>query len=140
MEKTLIHGHRTKKEGMTLVEAIVAIAIVVIVSGASASLAYYSSNMVRNQSVKRFFNHEIDSIGKLYLTYGETHFPKAMNDYCGVSQGYSDTTYYYNDAFERTGTESSHAYRLVLDFDTDSLTLSSYYQDGGSIYGRSLTK
>ena len=142
MEKVPLHGHRSKKEGVTLVEALVAIAIVVIVSAAATSVAVYSSNAINNATVRRFFQNEIDTISGLYLTYEGADFPNAMNDFCGVSQESADGTYYYyyTSAFTKEGTEEAHVYKLELVFHLPKLTLVSSYSDGTAIYSREVSR
>ena len=141
MEQVLLNEHRSKKEGITLVETIIAIAIVVIVSVAAASVAVYSSNAVRNASVKRFFRNEIDSISTLYLAYDNDDFSNAMNDFCGVYQSSAagETFYYYNASFEQV-TSENHEYKLSLNFGLSDLTLTSTYKDGSAIYSRRVSK
>ena len=142
MEKVPLHGHRSKKEGVTLVEALVAIAIVVIVSAAATSVAVYSSNAINNATVRRFFQNEIDTISGLYLTYEGADFSNAMNDFCGVLQETTDGIYYYyyTGAFVNEGTEESHAYKLELVFHSPKLTLVSSYKDGTAIYTREVSR
>ena len=142
MEKVLLTKHRSKKEGVTLIETLVAIAVVVIVSAAAASVAIYSSNAIRNAAVKRFFQNEIDTIAGLYLTYENAEFSNAMNDFCGVLQTTDDGNYYYyyTGSFEMEATEENHAYKLQLTFNYPELVLISTYSDGGAIYSREVSR
>lgn len=142
MEQILLHEHRAKKEGITLVETLVAIAVVVIVSVAAASVAFYSSNAIRNATVKRFFHNEIDTIAKLYLTYDGSEFSDAMNNFCGVNQSPAEgeTLYFYNGIFEMVDSSAPYEYKLSLAFASSSLNLASSYKDGSSIYAREVSK
>ena len=76
MEKVLIHGNR-KKEGLTLVETVIALSIVVTVSLATVSIAVYSTNSLRSSANKGFFNHEIATFSDLYLSYEGASFSEA---------------------------------------------------------------
>lgn len=142
MEKVLLAKHRSKKEGVTLIETLVAIAIVVIVSAAAASVAVYSSNAIKNATVRRFFQNEVDTIAGIYLTYEGAEFSRAMNDFCGVLQDSADGTYfyYYTVGFTREATEETHAYKLQLTLNASKLTLASTYKDGSAIYNREVAR
>ncbi len=148
MGQILQHEHRAKKEGVTLVETVIAIAIVVIVSVAASSVAVYSSNLIHNSSVKRYFQNEVNSVSKLYLEYSGSDFSRAMHDFCAdfceIDETFTDGTYtyHYNHGFDVVTGEAAYDYVLDLTFSDscNSLAIASRYSDGSAIYSRSLAK
>ena len=143
MEKVLKHEHRSKKEGVTLVEAVIAIAVVVTVSVSAATLATTASNSIHNTSVKRFFRNEIDTISGLYLTYDLDDFSKSIKDFCGIDESFAaGNTYhfYYGTGYSRGAPADKYEYKLDLEFAASKLTLTSTYQNGDAIYSREVSK
>ena len=134
MEKVINHGNR-KEKGLTLVETIIALAIITTVSLATVSIVVYSSNALRNTAVKAFFNHETDTLSNIYLSYHDDadSYGKAMKQYSGaeVTLG-EDRSLYYDGKFNHTAVETS-MYALLLDFDADRLLLKVSDNNGKSI-------
>lgn len=61
------HGNRRRqKEGLTLLETVISLAIIVLVSIGTATLVISSSNYLSSSREKRFFEHELDSISLMY--------------------------------------------------------------------------
>ena len=142
MGKVLFHGNRKKEKGITLVETIIAIGVIVIVSLATVSIAVYSSTVLSNTRVKEFFARETNTLADFYLTYNEENFPKAVSAYTGRTiTGYTDTTFYYDGAF-RVSTEANKSFYLVLDFETSAETLSMnvFKANGSKILSKEVAK
>ena len=61
------HGNRRRqKEGLTLLETVIALAIIILVSIGTATLVISSSNYLSSSREKRFFEHEFDSVSLMY--------------------------------------------------------------------------
>ena len=140
MGKIINNGNR-KEKGLTLLETIVSISILIVVSLATVSIAVFSSNAFKNATARRYFRNEIDSIANLYISYNESDFSTAMNDYLEVEiLGYMDSVFYLNSQYKIIEDSSNYAYRLSLDFEEGSLTIGSYSKNNKEIYTRSITK
>ncbi len=137
MGKILNLRNWKKEKGLSIAEVVVAIGVVVIVSVAVVSIASYSTNATSNANVKRFFNHEVNSMLMVYLSSDdETQFKKGMNAYYGSEIGYEDTTIYYKSDFSYAENEASSSYYINLDFGSNSLVLSAYKKSGNIILSK----
>ena len=147
MGKVLFHGNRKKEKGITLVETIIAIGVIVIVSLATVSIAVYSSTILSNTRVKEFFARETNTLADFYLTYDtEAKFATAVNAYTGREfTGYSDSTFYYDGAF-RVSDEEKKSFYLVLDFETNAetgvvtLSMDAFKANGSKILSKEVAK
>ena len=144
MGKVLFHGNRKKEKGITLVETIIAIGVIVIVSLATVSIAVYSSTILSNTRVKEFFARETNTLADFYLTYDtEEKFTKAVKAYTGREEftGYTNSTFYYDGAF-RISAEENKSFYLVLDFETNPETLSMnvFKANGSKILSKEVAK
>ena len=134
MEKAAYHGNR-KEKGLTLVETIIALSIITIVSLATVSIVIYSSNALRNTSVKAFLNHEVSSLSNIYLSYHDdaSAYNKAMKQYSGQDLVLGEDYVFYYDGNFALCEEPVRAYSLLLDFDTSHLTITVSNNKGGLI-------
>lgn len=141
MESILYHGNRRKKEkGLTLIETIVALGIIVLISTAVSSIIILSSNALYDTREKSHFVRETSSFASFYLTYDETHFATAVNHVTGLSlEGYDDTTIYYASDYSYSD-NTDYKYTLLLDFDENTLTMTVNHQNGEQLYTRSVSK
>ena len=141
MGKILFHGNRKKEKGLTLVETIVALSIFLLVSLSTVSLAVYTVNSFRMVDIKSFFIREIDTIAIFYLDFDEEEdFSDAFEYYTDQEiNGYSNTTYYFNDRYEYVSIDS-YSYYMSLTFGENNLTISSFKSSGTSIYERKVNK
>ena len=142
MGKVLFHGNRKKEKGITLVETIIAIGVIVIVSLATVSIAVYSSTVLSNTRVKEFFARETNTLADFYLTYDEGKFATAVKAYTGRTiTGYTDSTFYYDGAF-RVSDKEKKSFYLVLDFGTSAETLSMnvFKANGSKILSKEVAK
>lgn len=139
MARVLNHGNR-KEKGLTLVEVVIALGIVVMVSLATVSIVIYSSSSLQSSARKSFFQHEIDTFAHLYLSYDGENYQNAMRTYTGetVSAG-TDHTFYYDAAYCYSEA-SAAAYYTVLDFEENNLHLGAYKMDGTTILKKDITK
>jgi len=137
LEKAAYHGNR-KKKGLTLVETIIALSIISLVSLATVSIIVYSSNALRNTSIKAFFNHEVNSFSSIYIAYHEDGgaYSKAMKQYTGadVTLG-EDHTFYYDGSFN-VCEAPARMYSLLLDFEPNQLIITASNNQGGTILSR----
>lgn len=142
MGKILLNGNRWKKEkGITLIEIIVSLAIIVIISVAAVSIAAYSSTLFNSMNVKRFFQREIDNIAELYLSYEKEDFSSAFNKLTGKTiSGYTNSTYYVSPNFEYVESTDNYSYKINLTFDEPTLIISSLKSDDSVIRTRSVTR
>lgn len=141
MGKILYHGNRQKEKGLTVLETVIALSVIVIVSIAAVSIAISTSNSFNTISVKRFFQREIDNISEIYLTYDETNFSKGFKDLTGKEiSGHTDSTYYLDATFNYVNDDENYTYKLVLDFDTSSLEVKATKADDSVIRSRSVSK
>ena len=147
MGQTVNHGNRRKKEGLTLAETVIALAIIVLVSLGATSLVIYSSNALQSARERRFFGHEVEAISMLYLSYTDKEdFAQAVNDYRpGVdildTGALVDTTIYYSSKFIPVGSTDPYAFYLTLDFEGDDLNITANRAKGDLlITQRSLTR
>ena len=137
MEKAAHHGNR-KEKGLTLVETIISLAIITTITLATVSIIFYSTNALRNSSVKAFFTHEANACSEIYISYrGDAPaYKKAMLQYSGYTVNLGeDHTFYYDGKFAYTSVDA-HAYSMLLDFDTDQLQITVSDNKGGTVFTR----
>ena len=139
MAKVLNHGNR-KEKGLTLIEVVIALSVIVTVSLATVSIVVFSSTSLEATARKNFFQHEINTFADLYLSYEGENYKTAMNRYTGadVVDG-TDHTFYY-DASYHYAVEASSAYYAVLDFEEGTLRLGAYKKDGTPILTRDVKR
>lgn len=144
MGKVLLNGNWKKEKGMTLVEVIVSLSIILIISAAAVSVAIFTSNSLGSAETKRFFKNEIENIAKLYEEFDLAQFKTSFAAYLGKTLG--DTTenptqyFYYSSAREIQDTSENYGYKLCLEFAADKLSLSSFDSGDKAIYAKEVTK
>ena len=142
----ILHTRTWKKEkAVTLVETIVSLSIILIVSIAAVSVSIYSANAFRLSNVKRFFNHEINTIAEMYVTYNDADkFYQAVGVHTGkavINNGaYVDTIYYLNNSMSYLDDSNGSNFYISLAFDGNTLNLSSYSNSGTELAKRSVTR
>ena len=140
MEKTANHGNR-KKKGLTLVETLISLSVIVIVSLATVSIVVYSTNAISSARRKSFFAHETNTLANLYLTYNDTpeDFTKAVRQYSGQDVVFgTDYTFFYSEEFSYVE-EAKQSYSLLLDFDVSSLLMSARNAKGEEFLSMEVT-
>lgn len=144
MGKNLIHGNWKKEKGLTLAEVIISLGLIIIISLAGVSVAIFSTTSLANINVKRFFQHEVDNIAEMYLSYDASDFSTAFNDLTGKSiAGYYNTTLYVDNTLEYVTSSEEYRYKITLRFSDEKLTVSSFKVNGSSqseITSRSVAK
>lgn len=144
MGKILLNGNWRKKEkGITLIEILVALSIIILVSVAAVSIATYSATMFNTINVKRFFQREIDNIAELYLSYEEADFSTAFNRLTGKTisnYNNSTSTYYVNSSFQYVESVDEYAYKINLTFSGATLDIASVKSDNSPIRSRSVQR
>ena len=142
MVKILFFRNWKKEKGLTLVEVIVSLSILIIVSIVTVSLAVFSTTATQKGAIKQYFMQEIDNISNLYLSYDEADFVESISFSLGINlTGYNDYTSYLDSMFNILDSDEGAKYRLVFDFDGNtSLTMFSYNGVDSLIYSRSVTK
>ena len=141
MVQNFNHGTWWKKEkGLTIVEIIVSLAVIVIVSLAVVSVALFSTKTQANTHVKQYFSRMVNDIAMMYESYEDEKFELAFNNYTGQTIEYGvDIVYYFNSSFQYQE-ESGSAYSLRCDFDVDTLKVTASYSDNTLIHERSVSK
>lgn len=144
MESHLKHGNRRQKEGLTLLETVIALGILAIVSAAVASITVYSTNAISGSRLKTFFNTESNSILEYYLSYEDVNYKKAVKNLTNTDiLGTNEDKIYYTSSFEHT-TNVSYEYYIGFNYLEEAgrvtLTLTSYTKAGASFLTRSVTK
>lgn len=144
MGKILINGNWRKKEkGITLIEILVALSIIILVSVAAVSIATYSATMFNTINVKRFFQREIDNIAELYLSYEGEDFSTAFYKLTGKTisnYNNSTSTYYVNSSFQYVESVDEYAYKINLTFSGATLDIASVKSDNSPIRSRSVKR
>ena len=137
----ILHVRNWKKEkGISLVELVISLTIIVIISIAGVSIAVYSSNSFKNNELKRHFVSELTSLSILYIN--SANYVSAVNSFYGdsVLSDEIDTDVYFDANYKVIHSTSDFVYRLYFDFETDKLTLSSYTQSDKLIYSKEVSK
>lgn len=148
MGKILLDGNWRKKEkGITLIEILVSLSIIILVSVAAVSIATYSATMFNTINVKRFFQREIDNIAELYLSYEGVDFSTAFKELTGKTitvrtddGGFADSTYYINSSFQYVESVDEYAYKINLTFSGATLDIASTKSDNSPIRSRSVKR
>ena len=134
MAKVLINGNRKKEKGLTLIETVVSLAVIIIVSVTAVSVSVYSNNIQKSVEIERYFTVLVDNSLSLYQGYKDSAFETAFNDLTGQSITYgSDHTYFVSQDFKFV-TEEYSLYSVKYDFGTNSLSVRAMYEDGEIIY------
>lgn len=146
MGKILHNGNWKKEKGMTLVEVIVSLSIILIISAAAVSVAVFTSNSLGTSQSKRFFKNEIENIASIYIEYyeetDESIFLDKFEDYLGkdISSLDEHSIIYYSSSYEVLDNSEDYGYRLNLDFSTNRLDLSSFSSGDKLIYSKEVIK
>ena len=141
MESHSKHGNRWKKEkGLTLIETVIALAIIITVSVAVVSITIYSTNALITTNVKAFFSNEVNNIASLYLSYDDTDYIQAVNVTTGATiSKTNDDIIYYNSTYAFSD-DTDYNYYISFNYDEDTLTLTAYQNSGDLIITRSVTR
>lgn len=108
---------KNKKKGVTLVETIIAMALVVIISTMAFSICNLSLSYGNNSKLKNFFITQTQNYVKAYYL-GGNDYKNAMELLTGTQYEFGvDTTIYY-DGDLNISTESEHTYSVELTFGT----------------------
>lgn len=142
MESILNHGNRWKKEkGLTLVETVVALAIIVIISVSAVSMALYSANALTNVRLKSFFSIEADNYTTLFLSYNEDKFTDAVNELTGISmERYEQTDIYYDANYQYVESDPYYYVRLSFEDSNNTMNINIYSHDSSLLFTRSVSK
>ena len=140
MVKNFNHGNWKKEKGLTVVEIMVSLAIIVIVSLAVLSIALFSTRTQSNTSVKQRFSRMVNDVAMMYQSYENDDFELAFNKYTGQTIEYGVDTIYYFDSSFNFSEETGSRYYLNCDFDTNTLIVSACYKDNTVIHERSVAK
>ena len=143
MESNFKHRNWWKKEkGLTLVETVIALAIVAIVSTAAISMTIYSTNALTKSREKSFCSGETDNYATLFLSYGEDDYVEAFNALTGGSiSGYENAILYYDVDYKFTTSDKAHFY-TTFTYSNENNTLDINFYDSGDnvLYTRSISK
>lgn len=139
MESVLKHRPRRQK-GLTLIEVVVALAIISIVSFAVVSIAVNSTSALSTARINNFFSRETDGFASFYLTYNDEGFHDAIEEVTGtVIDGTNNEKVYYNVDCQYSTSENYHYY-VNFSYDSSTLTLIAYDVNNNSIFSRSVTR
>ena len=141
MGKIINHGNWKKEKGITLIETVVSLTIVIIISLACFSLVIFAANSRKKASVNRFFSNLTHQCLKLYTTYTDgSEFEDGFSILTNQTIEYGvDTTFYLNETYHYV-TSESYKYSIIFDFEDDSLKITSLYSNGDKILVRSAAK
>ncbi len=121
-----------KKSGVTLVETIVAMALVVIISAMAFSICSLSLNSSNKTKLKNFFTVQTQNYVQAYFLGGD-HYKNSMELLTGTQYEYGDNkTIYYSKDLE-VSTESEYGYYVNLNFD-NSFLVECYTSNDSLIY------
>ena len=102
-----------RQKGLTLIEVVVALAIISIVSFAVVSIAVNSTSALSTARINNFFSRETD--------------------------GTNNEKVYYNVDCQYSTSENYHYY-VNFSYDSSTLTLIAYDVNNNSIFSRSVTR
>ena len=143
MESHFKHGNRWKKEkGLTLIETVIALSIIVIVSVSVVSMTIYSTNALSKTRLKSFFSGEADNYATLFVSYDAAGFAGAVNYLVGTSMtGYDETTIYYDSSYRITTADKS-AYHTSFTYENEFkvLNIRVYDVNNNELFVRSVSK
>ena len=134
MAKVLLNGNRKKEKGLTLIETVISLAVIVIVSITAVSVSVYTNNIQKSVEIERYFTVLVDQSLSLYQEYSDSNFERAFNVLTKQTITYgNDHTYYLNLDFSYCE-EAYSAYSVKYDFTASpaSLKVIAMY-DGGEV-------
>ena len=132
MAKVLLNGNRKKEKGLTLIETVISLAVIVIVSITAVSVSVYTNNIQKSVEVERYFTVLVDQSLSLYEEYSDSAFETAFNKLTKQTISYgNDHTFYLNLDFSYCE-EAYSAYSVKYDFSASSLKVLAMY-DGGEV-------
>lgn len=143
MGKIFHHGNWKKEKGLTLLEVVIALTVIVIVSISVFSISIYSSNALNIANIKNFFVIESSNFANYFLSYDATDFSDALVYTTNLESydSYANFTLYYDSNYSYVEEENA-VYHLDFVFTDENsvLTLNAYNKDNSTIYIRSVTK
>lgn len=148
MEKVLHNGNWKKEKGLTLIEAVVALAIITLVSISSASIAVFAVNSIATLRVKSYFSRETTSIANLFMVYDSNTYESALHDLTGYSFSEPDTYENITLKYDSDGkfiSSEEYTYKITLSYDKVDenyrLIMGGYRKnDTSPIFDRSVIK
>jgi len=141
LESVLKHGNRTKKEkGLTLVETVIALGIIIIVSTSVVSIMIFSTNSLSKNRITNFFSHETNSFATFYLSYNDSDYYKAVKAMTNTDiDGTNNEKVYYAADYSYSD-DSDYSYYVNFAYDGDTLTLTSYDKNDENVFTRSVSR
>lgn len=122
-----------KTKGVTIVEVIVAMSLVIILSLFAFSTVNWSLTVGRKEILKNFFNVESENYLSAYYS-GNSNYQNAMYLLTGGSYSYGeDATIYYSKDLNIVE-EQNASYYINLDFDIDNFSIKCYTSQNNLIY------
>ena len=73
MAKVLLNGNRKKEKGLTLIETVISLAVIVIVSITAVSVSVYTNNIQKSVEIERYFTVLVDQSLSLYQEYSDSN-------------------------------------------------------------------
>ena len=124
---------RNSKKGLTLVEVVVAMALVVIMSLAGFSVVNFTISASSKNHLLHFFMTETQNYISAYVS-GSDNYADAMHLLTGNNYVYgTDSTIYYSSDLQITD-EQNAKYHVDIDFDTSNMHISCYNSQSSLIY------
>lgn len=130
MAKVPFNGNRKKEKGVTLIETVVSLAVIVVVSVIAVSISVYTSNIQKSVEIERYFTVLIENSLSLYQGYENEAFETAFNDLTGQTISYGNDHTYFVSRDYMFVTEEYSLYSVKYDFTENGLTVRSMYDDG----------
>ena len=149
MEKVLGHRHWQKEKGLTIIEMIVSLAVLLIIAISTLSFSLFSISQKDDTRFKHFFMLECSQISNLILIYQGNEFNSALKFYMNNTDDSftfddsSDATcdlYYGSDYSYSTDAEYRYKMNLTVSNNRKELNMNVYNNEDVLKFSRSVTR
>ncbi len=113
-----------RKKGLTLVETIIAMAVLIIVSFISLSVSNYAISQTNKAEIKMFFQNEAQNYVNCYLL-GQDKYDNAIMFYTGKTAVYGEDCEVYYDGLKISNTNEGN-YHVKLLFEIDKFVVKCF--------------
>ena len=124
---------RKCKKGLTLVEVVVAMALVVIISLAGFSVINFSIKSGGRSQVKNFFMSEVQNYATAILS-GSENYSNSMNLLTGASYSYGENGVVYYSGNLTITNEENAKYHININFDNTPYSISCFDSQNNLIF------
>ena len=124
---------RKCKKGLTLVEVVVAMALVVIISLAGFSVINFSIKSGGRSQVKNFFMSEVQNYATAILS-GSENYSNSMNLLTGAGYSYGENGVVYYSSNLTITNEENAKYHININFDNTPYSINCYDNQNNLIF------